>query len=93
MSSTREGLPTVLIEALAFGLKVVSTDCSSGPREILNNGAYGILVNVSDSSALADSIVYSLKNPNPKVPKSFLDQYKVKSAINNYFKTLDINSG
>ena len=77
LSSTREGLPTVLIEALAFGMKVVSTDCPSGPREILNDGAYGQLVRPRDSDALAHSIISSLKSPRPTVPKLLFDQYKV----------------
>ena len=87
LSSTREGLPTVLIEALAFGMKVVSTDCPSGPREILNDGAYGQLVRPRDSDALAHSIISSLKNPHPTVPKLLFDQYKVESAVSAYTKT------
>ena len=76
LSSTREGLPTVLIEALAFGMKVVSTDCPSGPREILNDGAYGRLVRPRDSDALAHSIISSLKSPGPIVPSHILSNTK-----------------
>src|SRR5205823_738341 len=56
LSSDREGLPTVLIESLAVGTPVVSTDCESGPREILKGGALGELVPVGDAHALARSI-------------------------------------
>lgn len=63
LSSAYEGLPTVLIEALACGCPVVSTDCPSGPAEILRGGRYGPLVAVGDDRALAQAILGVLDNP------------------------------
>ncbi|WP_175979625.1 glycosyltransferase [Caballeronia zhejiangensis] len=59
-SSKREGFGNVIVEALSFGLPVVSTRCEHGPDEILDGGKYGRLVPVDDEKALAAAIIESL---------------------------------
>ena len=66
LSSQWEGLPTVLIEAMACGCSVVSTDCPSGPEEILASGKYGQLVPIKDTQALGRGMLTALENPISK---------------------------
>lgn len=63
LASAWEGLSNVLLEALACGCTIVSTDCPSGPREILADGAFGHLVPVGDDAALAAAIAAALSAP------------------------------
>jgi len=66
LSSRWEGLPTVLVEALALGIPVVSTDCPSGPAEILENGKWGRLVPVDDPKTLTDAILEAMNDERGK---------------------------
>ena len=63
LSSQHEGLPTVLIEAMACGCPVVSTDCRFGPDEILEDGRWGELVPVGDAKALSEAMLRALDRP------------------------------
>ena len=63
LSSTYEGMPSALIEALACGCPAVSTDCPSGPSEILANGDFGRLVPVGEVQGLADAMAATLADP------------------------------
>ena len=90
LSSTREGLPTVLIEALALGAPIVSTDAESGPREILNNGLYGELVPTGDTAALAKSMQSVLTTPSKKIESDKLSLYTLEHVMKLYARTFSL---
>src|SRR5579862_1413243 len=92
LSSIVEALPTVLIEALAVGLPIVATDCPTGPREILCDGAYGNLVPVGDYAALAEALLQVLgQYQRPQVPKEALARFQHDQVITQYLTILGLN--
>jgi glycosyltransferase involved in cell wall biosynthesis len=90
LSSAWEGLPTVLIEAMALGIPLVSTDCESGPAEILAGGKYGYLTPVGDSDALANGILQILSGQLKSIDSHWLEQFRVEMATQKYLKILGI---
>jgi len=85
LASRYEGFGNVLVEALACGCPVVSTDCPSGPAEILDNGRYGKLVPVGDDQRLAAAIMESLDNPpDPDVLRARAREFSVEKAVVRY---------
>src|SRR5690625_1859385 len=85
LSSKWEGFGNVLVEALACGCPVVSTDCPGGPREILDNGKYGKLVPVGDADEMAKAILSSLESPTNK--KTLINrgyEFTQEKSVNEY---------
>ena len=80
LSSMWEGLPTVLIEALALKTPIVSTNCPSGPAEILQQGKYGHLVESKNPKALANSILKVLSGDKKAAPSDWLEQFTLDAA-------------
>jgi glycosyltransferase involved in cell wall biosynthesis len=92
LSSLFEGLPTVLIEAMAAGAPVVSTDCESGPSEILARGQYGRLVPVGSSGEMAEAILATLDAPtNSKVLQQRATEFSLEKAVHKYRQVLGVS--
>ena len=89
LSSAWEGLSNVIIEALACGCPVVSTDCPSGPAELLDHGRYGGLVPVGDDEALARTIVQTLDNPPDRQQlQTRASEFSIERAAAEYRRVL-----
>ena len=90
LSSEYEGLPGVLIQAMACGCPVVSTDCPGGSREILEDGKYGALVPVGNIQEIAKAILAEVDDPTRKeILLGRAEDFSVDRAVGHYLTVLD----
>lgn len=82
-----------LIEAMACGCNVVSTDCLSGPKEILENGKFGQLVPIKDPVALSNAILEALMKPKAKaILKEAIKPFQVSLICDEYISLMNVLS-
>ncbi len=92
LSSHVEGLPNVLVEAMMCGCTPVSTDCPTGPREVLQDGKYGYLVPVRDPIALAAGIERALDNPiSATVLEEAVRPFEESAVLARHFDILKLS--
>jgi glycosyltransferase involved in cell wall biosynthesis len=94
LNSFFEGLPNVLLEAIQYRIPIVSTNCFSGPAEILKNGKYGYLVNVNDSIGLANQInkvILNYPDAMQKTKKAYksIDRFSIITQCEKYKKIVN----
>jgi len=93
LSSRWEGSPNVLTEALALGTPVVSTDCPSGPRELLDSGRYGELVPMGDVDSMAGAVSRVLAGARPSGGASeAVREYAVEASTQGYLAALGLEA-
>ncbi len=93
LSSAWEGLPNVLIEAMALGTPVVSTKCPSGPEEILQNGKYGPLVPVGDDTELAEAMLHTLSCPiDEERLIERAQEFSIENILPQYASVMGLNN-
>jgi glycosyltransferase involved in cell wall biosynthesis len=91
LSSKFEGLPNVLLEAIALNKFIISSDCPTGPKEILNNGKGGLLFTAGNYLELAKKILFFRNNykiclKKKAIAKSGLERFDYKINLNKYLK-------
>ncbi|RYG38397.1 glycosyltransferase [bacterium] len=92
LSSAFEGFGVAVVEALACGTPVVSTDCPYGPSEILEGGRFGTLVPVGNSDCLAAAIQEELSHPKETPSEASWMPYRLSTIVDRYVEVLKLNA-
>lgn len=90
LSSRFEGFPNSLVQAMACGARVVSTDCPTGPSEILEHGKWGRLVPVGDVHALSEALKSALDDSDGETGTRRAHDFSLENSLNEYGKALGL---
>jgi len=92
LSSRWEGFGNVLVEAMACGTPVISTDCPSGPAEILEGGKWGRLVPMGDDAALAQAVLTTLAEPRQlqAAQQRMRERFGLEAVVEQYLDVLGL---
>ena len=93
LSSLYEGLGNVLIDAVNFNIPIITTDCKSGPSEIVKKNKGGFIVPISNPKQIAIKIIYCLKNyelalKKAKYAKKYIYRFREEKNSEKYFKEI-----
>lgn len=95
LSSNFEGMPNALLEAMAIGLPCISTDCPTGPSEMIVNGENGLLVPVDDAEKMKEAIEFMYNNRDKaeemgKRAREFVSEnYRVEKIVDRFLEIID----
>ena len=89
-SSLTESFSLTIVEALASGANVISTNCDYGPREVLENGRYGMLVPLGDEDAMLMAVMARIKSGRISVPDASWKRFTLDAAVARYEKALGL---
>jgi GalNAc-alpha-(1->4)-GalNAc-alpha-(1->3)-diNAcBac-PP-undecaprenol alpha-1,4-N-acetyl-D-galactosaminyltransferase len=98
MSSRSEGFPNALTEAMAAGLPVISTDCPSGPADIITPGVDGLLVPTEDPAALAEALARLIDSEDLRMrfaqaAPGVLERYSLDSVLAAWDRVFEESTG
>jgi glycosyltransferase involved in cell wall biosynthesis len=88
LSSTYEGMPNSLLEAMAHNLPVISTKCPGGPMEALQDGRYGLICDVGSPESMAAAMAQALNNPEKARGQANLERFQADSIFDAYEQAL-----
>jgi len=88
LSSSYEGMPNALLEAMIHNLPVISTKCPGGPMEVLQNGQYGLLCKVGSPESMAAAMAQALENPEKARGAANLERFEADRIFDAYERVL-----
>ena len=95
MTSNYEGMPNALMEAMAMGVPCISTNCKTGPKDLISNGNNGLLIKTNDVNELVNALIWASENPQAvndmgrKGREHIIKNYQLDNITNLFVKMIE----